>query len=516
MANHVVRLRLRTSGFARKGIINPTKYEFGSDDFIISRFKYANRLYNEMVSWINENEELRVSSEEYKTLAKVMRLRSVLKEKLKEGNLSKEEVNKIKSIIKTIDSKSKDWWIELNTKFNLNFGKFVNPKEKYGRVSSLYQEFLKENKIPSEVATASIGNAISAYQKRKSNGTSDRTLKYKKLRDLSSIQYRKVGFKLLDTGLILSKDRKSRVYFPFEFRSTDEQRLLYAMEFEKLALVTITRRERKNGTYVFHANLVFSGTPYNVSYLGPDGVQVGIDMGVSKVVAYASNGVVKTFELSVGKEYADKLSSLQRRLEWKRRLGNPDNYNEDGTIKTGKLTWDYSKQYKKLRSELKNLNRYISDVRKNKLNDITREILSMGDSFYVESLDYASMQKRKDLEKRIDGSGYKSRANYGSSLLYASPSMLRTKLEEKLGYHGKELVKVSTYDSKLSQINHLTGVYKRYDLSKKYRKVGGININRRLYTAYLLSQYSGDITFSDVSSKSFDCMLEANKIVSDF
>lgn len=515
MANHVVKVRLRTKGFARKGI-DSLGYEFGSDDFLESRFKYANRIYNEMVSWINEQEEKRSNSDSYKAVAQMMRVKTALEEKLKDEGLSKDRVKEIKAVIKAIDKKSKDWWVEVNKEFGLNFGKFVNPAKNYGRVSELYQQHLADKRYLSEVGTEAIANVIAGYQRRKKNGTGDRKMRFKKLRDLHSIGYRKTGFKLLPTGLVLNKDRKSRVYFPFEFRSTDEQRLLYAMEREKLALFTITRTERKSGGYVYHANLVFSGVPYNIRTVGKEGVQVGLDFGVSKVVAYASDGEMNTFELSVGSEYADQLADLQRSLERKRRLANPHNYEENGTIKKGASNWVFSKSYVRTRAKLNALSRKITEVRKHKLLGIVREVMAMGDSFYVESLDYAKMQEKKKLEQKADGSGYKSRANYGSQLLYASPAMLRELLAQKLTYQGIELNRVSTYDSKLSQINHETGVYKKHDLWEKSRKVKGINVNRRLYTAYLLSFFDGDMTFSNAPEGSFERMLEANKQIGDF
>lgn len=515
MANHVVKIRLRTKGFARKGI-DSLGYEFGSDSFLESRFRYANVIYNEMVGWINEQEEKRSSSESYKVVAQMMKVKSALEDKLKEEGISEERTKEIKAVIKAIDKKSKDWWVAVNEEYGLNFGKFINPAKKYGRVSELYQQHLAEKRYMSEVGTIAVANAVSGYLKRKKNGTGDRKLRFKNLRDLRSIGYIKSGFKLLPTGLVLTKDRKSKVYFPFEFRSTDEQRLLYAMEREKLALVNITRTERRSGGYVYYANLVFSGTPYNVRTVGKRGVQVGLDFGVSKVVAYASDGTMKTFELSVGSEYADKLAQLYRELEWKRRLANPQNYEADGTIKKGASNWVYSKAYQRKRTELNALSRKITEVRKHKLLGIVREIMSMGDSFYVESLDYVKMQKKKELEQRKDGTGYKSRANYGSQMFYASPAMLLKLLSQKLEYQGITLNRVSTYDSKLSQINHETGEYKKYDLKEKFRKIRGIEVNRRLYTAYLLSFFNGDMTFSNAPKGSFELMLKSNKVIQGF
>ena len=130
------------------------------------------------------------------------------------------------------------------------------------------------------------------------------------------------------------------------------------------------------------------------------------------------------------------------------------------------------------------------------------EIIS-GNNFYVENLDYSKMQEKKPLEEKSDGSGYKSRKNYGESLLYASPAMVIATLQEKLSYQNIDLVKLSTFDTKLSQINHITGQYTKVSLSEKYRNINGFNINRRLYTAFLLSQFDGDLEFKNITTDNF-------------
>ena len=67
--------------------------------------------------------------------------------------------------------------------------------------------------------------------------------------------------------------------FPFIFRSTDEERYLYALEREKVALVQITRRTTASGKRLYYANIIFSGTPYNYTTIGKPNTQVGIDVG---------------------------------------------------------------------------------------------------------------------------------------------------------------------------------------------------------------------------------------------
>ena len=53
MSNHVVSIRINAKGY---------------EDFLDSRFRYANRLYNKMVQYINDQEHNRVNSDEYKRL----------------------------------------------------------------------------------------------------------------------------------------------------------------------------------------------------------------------------------------------------------------------------------------------------------------------------------------------------------------------------------------------------------------------------------------------------------------
>lgn len=500
MANHVVSIRIDAKGY---------------EDFLDSRFRYANMLYNKMVEYINTQESNRVNSDEYKRLKTETIAVNELEKSLTDIT-DKELKKQVKQEIKVRSAALKADWIELNKSYNLLFGKFVNPAKNYGPVSELYQELVKSKKLPSEVATAAIRNAAGAYIKRKKNGNGNLTLKFKPLRDLHSIEFRTAGFKLFDDAIQINKNSKVSVKFPFVFRSTDEQRYLYAREREKVALVQIIKRVTGTGKRLYYANIVFSGIPYNYATIGPLNVQVGIDVGVSKLTAYASNGNMKTFELSIGQEYKKKLARMNQELEWKRRIGNPQNYNDDGTIKAGVLTWNYSKAYLRLRDKFKELNYTITQKRKHHINHIVKELMSMGDSFYVENLDFSKMQEKKPLEEKADGSGYKSRKNYGESLLFASPSMVLATLSEKLAYQDIQLIKLSTFDTKLAQINHLTGEYTKVSLAEKYRTIDGIHINRRLYTAFLLSQFDGDLTFKNVTKKAFIKMLPANDLIKDF
>lgn len=126
--------------------------------------------------------------------------------------------------------------------------------------------------------------------------------------------------------------------------------------------------------YKYYVQIVFKGTPpIKVDnetgevkhYLGEG--DVGIDIGTS-TIAYSSATDVKILEL------ADKVQNIEnqkrrllRKMDRSRRSTNPDNYNEDGTIKkqgNKKATWNKSNHYIKYQNQLRELYRKQSDVRK--------------------------------------------------------------------------------------------------------------------------------------------------------
>ena len=64
--------------------------------------------------------------------------------------------------------------------------------------------------------------------------------------------------------------------------------------------------------------------------------------------------------------YKEEKALLQQAMDRSRRATNPDNYNADGTIKSGKKKWHYSKRYNKLMLQLKELQRKCKAIRKYK------------------------------------------------------------------------------------------------------------------------------------------------------
>ena len=227
---------------------------------------------------------------------------------------------------------------------------------------------------------------------------------------------------------------------------------------------------------------------------------VGLDMGTS-TIAIASQSDVKILELADRvQNMENQKQKLLRKMDRSRRTTNPDNYNEDGTIKkqgNKKVIWNKSNHYIKYQNEVKELYRKQADIRKYQHECLANYIISLGHKVYVEKMNFAGLQKRaKNTEKNEKGK-FKRKKRFGKSLANKAPSMLLTIIDRKLKYFGEELIEINTDEAKASQFNHFDGTYTKKTLSQRWNDVNGIKIQRDLYSAFLIMNISNDL-------KSFD------------
>ena len=147
-------------------------------------------------------------------------------------------------------------------------------------------------------------------------------------------------------------------------------------------------------------------------------------------------------------------------MDRSRRATNPGNYNPDGTIKkqgNKKVTWNKSNHYIKYQNQVKELYRKQADVRKYQHECLANHILSLGDKFYVEKMNFAGLQKRSSKTEKNDEGKFKKKKRFGKSLANRAPAMLLNIINRKLSYYGLKLIEINTYKAKASQFNHMTG-----------------------------------------------------------
>lgn len=228
---------------------------------------------------------------------------------------------------------------------------------------------------------------------------------------------------------------------------------------------------------------------------------VGLDIG-TRTVAISSQSDVKIVELADRvQNIENQKQKLQRKMDRSRRATNPDNYNEDGTIRkqgNKKVIWNKSNHYLKYQNELRELYRKQADIRKYQHECLANYIVSLGDKVYVEKMNFSGLQKRaKNTEKNETGK-CKRRKRFGRSLANKAPSMLLTIINRKLEYYGEKLIEINTFEAKASQFNHFDGTYTKKSLSQRWNDFNGMKIQRDLYSAFLIMNMSEDLKNFDI------------------
>lgn len=207
-------------------------------------------------------------------------------------------------------------------------------------------------------------------------------------------------------------------------------------------------------------------------------------------------GRVETRLRKILNEEADNLGVEIKALEIipdrQRRVSNPDNYNENGTIR--KNSRNFHKKWKVSHNQKLTYDkiRELFQKRSNKLsqfqNQLANEIIAMGDEIVIETMNFQALQKKaKKTEKSKKTGRYKKKKRFGKSIFIHAPSQLVGKVKRRLSYFGGTLLEIKTTKVRASQYNHITGEYMSSDLNKRWKElVPDLCVQRDLYSAFLL------------------------------
>jgi len=224
---------------------------------------------------------------------------------------------------------------------------------------------------------------------------------------------------------------------------------------------------------------------------------VGLDIG-TRTIAISSRTDVKIYELADRvQNIENKKCRLLRKLDRQRRANNPDNYNDDGTVRkqgSKRVIWVNSNKYKQTQKKVRELYRKQADVRKYQHECLANEIISKGDRIYVETMNYKGLQKRAKKTTINEKTGKPNKKKrFGKSIANKAPAMLLTIIDRKLKYHGKQLIKIDTWSAKASQYNHIEDSYKKKKLSERWNIIDGLRVQRDMYSAFLIMNINGDL-----------------------
>lgn len=229
----------------------------------------------------------------------------------------------------------------------------------------------------------------------------------------------------------------------------------------------IVRRKIK-GKNRFCVQLILEGRSYQKPENKIAKNRVSLDIGPS-TAAYFSGDHAELEEFCSELKGMDRIIRLiQRAMDRSRRASNPDNYNDDGTVKKGSLKWSFSKRYLRLKGKLAELFRKQAAYRKSLHGRLANEILSHGKYINVETQSYKAFQMR-----------------YGRSVGFRAPGKFILMLSRKAESANGWLNELPTKKLRLSQKCHC-GREKKKPLSQRWHICGcGVVAQRDLYSAYL-------------------------------
>ena len=297
-------------------------------------------------------------------------------------------------------------------------------------------------------------------------------------------------------GIIFANDsvsfgRTLKMVIPVEYNRYNIKNVYYEnclfSNLDKIKYCQIVRKEIR-GKYQYYIHIIISGSKVSSRYKLGEG-RVGIDIGTS-TVAVSSDSDVFIKELAEKAQiYEKEKREIQRKMDRSQRATNTKKYNEDGTFnKKNKDKWVRSNRYLKLRQKLRECYRKQRIYRELSHNALTNHMLTLGDEFYVEKMNFASLARRsKKKTKKCKNGKCAKKKRFGKSICNRAPSKFLSILERKLMYFDKELHKINTSTCKASQFNHVTKEYEKKPLRQRWNNIAGNLVQRDIYSAFLIS-----------------------------
>ncbi|WP_446601366.1 hypothetical protein [Thomasclavelia ramosa] len=150
-----------------------------------------------------------------------------------------------------------------------------------------------------------------------------------------------------------------------------------------------------------------------------------------------------------------------------RRAMNPQNYNDDGTIKKGHKTWKYSNHYKRLKAKHAELCRINAINRQLAIYEDASHLRSLGDVFITEPKNASKLMKRTK-ETAVNNRGkFNKKKRFGKSIKNRCPSGFQVTVANKFNVSGGTYIEVPN-DYRASQYDHTANNYIKKKLSDRF------------------------------------------------
>ena len=225
---------------------------------------------------------------------------------------------------------------------------------------------------------------------------------------------------------------------------------------------------------------------------------VGCDIG-TQTIAYTSDkecGLKNLAERGNAISKSERKERiLLRKLDRSRRAMNPENFNDDGTVRKGLKRWKVSRNYIKERKMLSELQRKNSISRHLAIREDVNHIRSLGDVFITEPKNAKKLMARaKETTVNENTGKMNKKKRFGKSVRNRCPGYFQSHAKDVFLLTGGKYFEVP-YDYRASQYDHTNGEYVKRRLSERiFHLSDGTMVQRNLYSSFLLYSASIDDT----------------------
>lgn len=418
----------------------PLKVEKWQADIIEKRFELCRSVYNAMLGYERKKYRKLIRLPEYVAAKEVVAEHYQNGEKDKNGKVKK--TPELKEALDTINSLYKEY----------GFSEFS-----FGKDCTRFYQVFKQN-IPATIANRSISAPMwTAFDKLLYGDGKD--IHFKKRGSFDSVVSDcKSGIRIIDeTGRTIYSWMSGKIYVTYgtlKGKTLKMPVLIDEKDTFKIEMLSRTFRtarilhKKVRGKYLYYIQLSVEGEP--AVKLTKDG-KIKHPIGDKKVglfidtvsITIATEDECKTIrfgDLHNYKAHEEEIADINRYLDISKRISNPENFNENGTIKKGivkdgvrqRLRWTNSKGYCKARDKKADIQRVDAENRKLDHEILANSIMAYGADITVNKFDFKGAQKRKGSDpKKADGSPA-SKAKAGDKIRDNAPAMLISILNRKL------------------------------------------------------------------------------------
>ena len=237
---------------------------------------------------------------------------------------------------------------------------------------------------------------------------------------------------------------------------------------------------------------------------------IGCDIG-TQTVAYTSDkecGLKNLAERGNAISRSERKERiLLRRLDRSIREMNPQNFNDDGTVKKRCGKWTFSKNYVENRKKLSSLHRKNSINRHLAIREDVNHMRSLGDVFITEAKNAKKLMLRSKETAVNEKTGRTNRKKrFGKSVRNRCPGYFQSHVKDVFLLTGGKYFEVP-YEYRASQYDHTNGEYVQKKLSDRMFSLSdGTIVQRDLYSSFLLYNATADNSTGQLMIDGMNCI----------